>query len=119
MGRSGRSRKRKDAMNRVKRERNAKKELARLKVFSVISMWQQRWKHFFHQKTLGLVDADGNDLKMELNEIAEVKTAAQLKKVLLWLTCCSILRNEDYKTFTALASYKSWIVKFSRFRWFG
>lgn len=32
MGRSGRSRKRKDAMNRVKRERNAKKELARLKV---------------------------------------------------------------------------------------
>jgi len=62
MGRSGRSRKRKDAMNRVKRERNAKKELARLK------------------KTLGLVDADGNDIKMELENIAEVKTAAQLKK---------------------------------------
>lgn len=62
MGRSGRSRKRKDAMNRVKRERNAKKELARLK------------------KTLGLVDADGNDIKMELDSIAEVKTAAQLKK---------------------------------------
>lgn len=67
MGRSGRSRKRKDAMNRIKRERNAKKELARLK------------------KTLGLVDADGNDIKMELDEIAEVKTAAQLKKVNIFL----------------------------------
>ncbi|KAJ6642549.1 hypothetical protein Bhyg_07501 [Pseudolycoriella hygida] len=62
MGRSGRSRKRKDAMNRVKRERNAKKELIRLK------------------KTLGLLDADGNDIKMELDDIAEVRTAAQLKK---------------------------------------
>lgn len=67
MGRMNRSRKRKDAMNRVKRERNAKKELARLK------------------KTLGLVDEEGNDLKSEIMDITEVKTAAQLRKVCFYL----------------------------------
>lgn len=56
-----RSRKRKDAMNRVKRERNEKKELARLK------------------KTLGIVD---DDLKDNIADITEVKTAAELKKVI-------------------------------------
>lgn len=86
MGRSGRSRKRKDAMNRVKRERNAKKELARLKVTSTIYFeLATKTKIYFHQKTLGLVDADGNEIKMELEDIAEVKTASQLKKVYILL----------------------------------
>lgn len=61
MGRNNRSRKRKDTMNRVKRERNAKKELARLK------------------KTLGIID-DAN-MKDALADISEVKTAEQIKKV--------------------------------------
>lgn len=60
MGRQNRSRKRKDAMNRVKRERNAKKEMARLK------------------KTLGIVD----DVKEEIMDVVEFKTAEQLKKVI-------------------------------------
>lgn len=58
-----RSRKRKDAMNRVKRERNEIKELARLK------------------KTLGIVDDEGMDLKEQVADITEVKTAGQIKRV--------------------------------------
>lgn len=64
MGRMNRSRKRKDAMNRVKRERNEKKELVRLK------------------KVLGIVDVE-DDLKGNIADITEVKTASQLKKVIL------------------------------------
>lgn len=56
-----RSRKRKDAMNRVKRERNEKKELARLK------------------KVLGIVD--DAELKDNIDAVTEVKTASQIKRV--------------------------------------
>lgn len=48
-------------MNRVKRERNEKKELAHLK------------------KVLGIVD--DVDLKDNLEAVTEVKTAAQIKRV--------------------------------------
>lgn len=61
MGRMNRSRKRKDAMNRVKRERNEKKELARLK------------------KVLGIVD--DAELKDNIDAVTEVKTASQIKRV--------------------------------------
>lgn len=50
-------------MDRVKKERNAKKELVRLK------------------KTLGLLDADGNELIQKMEEVIEYKTPEQLKKV--------------------------------------
>lgn len=61
MGRNNRSRKRKNEMDRVKRERNAKKELARLK------------------KTLGIIDDAEMKEAMTLTTI--VKTPDQLKKV--------------------------------------
>lgn len=63
MGRTNRSRKRKAQMDRIKKERNAKKELVRLK------------------KTLGLLDADGNELIQKMEEVIEYKTPEQLKKV--------------------------------------
>lgn len=63
MGRMNRSRKRKDAMNRVKRERCGKRELARLK------------------KVLGIVDDAEGLNKDNIDEIVEVKSAAQLKQV--------------------------------------
>lgn len=63
MGRTNRSRKRKAEMDRVKKERNSKKELLRLK------------------KMLGLVDADGNELIQKMDEVIEHKTPEQLKKV--------------------------------------
>lgn len=50
-------------MDRIKKERNAKKELVRLK------------------KTLGLLDADGNELIQKMDEVIEYKTPEQLKKV--------------------------------------
>lgn len=50
-------------MDRVKKERNAKKELLRLK------------------KTLGLLDEHGNELIQKMDEVIEYKTPAQLKKV--------------------------------------
>lgn len=63
MGRTNRSRKRKAQMDRIKKERNGKKELHRLK------------------KTLGLLDEHGNDLIQKMEEVVEYKTPAQLKKV--------------------------------------
>lgn len=63
MGRTNRSRKRKAKMDRVKKERNGKKELLRLK------------------KTLGLLDEHGNELIQKMDEVIEYKTPAQLKKV--------------------------------------
>lgn len=57
-----RSRRRTDEMNKIKRDRNEKKELARLK------------------KVLGIVDTD-NDLREQVTDIAEIKTAAQIRKV--------------------------------------
>ena len=63
MGRNNRSRKRRDEMNKIKRARNSAKELVRLK------------------KCLGLIDADGNELMKEIEDIATVKTAKQLKVV--------------------------------------
>lgn len=63
MGRTNRSRKRKAQMDRVKKERNAKKELLRLK------------------KTLGLLDEQGNELIQKMEEVVEYKTPEQLKKV--------------------------------------
>lgn len=62
MGRTNRSRKRRDEMNKVKKARNAAKELVRLK------------------KTLGLLDADGNEIMKDVEEVATVKTAQDLKK---------------------------------------
>lgn len=63
MGRTNRSRKRKAEMDRVKKERNAKKELLRLK------------------KTLGMLDEHGNELIQKMDEVIEYKTPEQLKKV--------------------------------------
>lgn len=63
MGRTNRSRKRKAQMDRIKKERNAKKELLRLK------------------KTLGLIDADGNELIKKVEEVVEYKSPEELKKV--------------------------------------
>lgn len=50
-------------MDRIKKERNSKKELLRLK------------------KTLGLLDEDGNDLIKKVEDVVEFKTPEQLKKV--------------------------------------
>lgn len=63
MGRMNRSRKRKAQMDRIKKERNAKKELLRLK------------------KTLGLLDEHGNELIKKVEDVVEYKTPEQLKKV--------------------------------------
>lgn len=63
MGRMNRSRKRKAQMDRIKKERNSKKELLRLK------------------KTLGMLDEHGNDLIQKMDEVIEYKTPEQLKKV--------------------------------------
>lgn len=63
MGRLNRSRKRKAQMDRIKKERNAKKELVRLK------------------KTLGLLDEHGNELIQKMEEVVEYKTPEQLRKV--------------------------------------
>ncbi|EDV95624.1 protein LLP homolog [Drosophila grimshawi] len=62
MGRSNRSRKRRDEMNKIKKDRYDAKELIRLK------------------KTLGLLDADGKEIKMEIGEVAEIKSAKDIKK---------------------------------------
>ncbi|KAH8395602.1 hypothetical protein KR222_001868 [Zaprionus bogoriensis] len=62
MGRNNRSRKRRDEMNKIKKERYDAKELIRLK------------------KTLGLLDADGKEIKMEIAEVAEIKTSKELKR---------------------------------------
>ncbi|XP_031624644.1 protein LLP homolog [Contarinia nasturtii] len=62
MGRTNRSRKRKAQMDRIKKERNSKKELLRLK------------------KTLGLIDEHGNELIQKMEEVIEYKTPEQLKK---------------------------------------
>ena len=61
MGRQNRSRKRRDEMNKIKKKRYDAKELIRLK------------------KTLGLIDADGNEIMKEVAEVATVKTAKELK----------------------------------------
>lgn len=63
MGRTNRSRKRKAQMDRIKKERNSKKELLRLK------------------KTLGLLDEHGNELIQKMDEVIEYKTPDQLRKV--------------------------------------
>jgi len=63
MGRQNRSRKRRDEMNKIKKARYDAKELIRLK------------------KTLGLLDADGKEIKMEIGEVAEIKTSKELKRV--------------------------------------
>lgn len=68
MGRLNRSRKRKAQMDRIKKERNAKKELLRLK------------------KTLGLLDEHGNELIKKVEDVVEYKTPEQLKKVILAVT---------------------------------
>lgn len=70
MGRTNRSRKRKAQMDRIKKERNAKKELARLK------------------KTLGLLDEHGNELIQKMEEVVEYKTPEQLKKVIITFRNC-------------------------------
>ncbi|XP_064541761.1 protein LLP homolog [Drosophila montana] len=62
MGRSNRSRKRRDEMNKIKKDRYDAKELIRLK------------------KTLGLLDADGKEIKMEIGEVAEIKTSKEIKR---------------------------------------
>ncbi|EDW68432.1 protein LLP homolog [Drosophila virilis] len=62
MGRSNRSRKRRDEMNKIKKDRYDAKELIRLK------------------KTLGLLDADGKEIKMEIGEVADIKTSKEIKR---------------------------------------
>lgn len=56
---------RRQEVRKVKKERYEQKELQRLK------------------KTLGLVDGDGNELMRDISEIANVKTAEQLKLVII------------------------------------
>lgn len=63
MGRNNRSRKRRDEMNKIKKARYEAKELIRLK------------------KTLGLLDADGNEIMKDISDVAEVKTAKEIKRV--------------------------------------
>lgn len=63
MGRNNRSRKRRDEMNKIKKDRYDAKELIRLK------------------KTLGLLDADGKEINMEIAEVAEIKTSKEIKRV--------------------------------------
>lgn len=58
---------RRQDVKKVKKERYEQKELQRLK------------------KTLGLIDADGNELMKNLSEIATVKTAKELKLVIFYL----------------------------------
>lgn len=74
MGRTNRSRKRKDQMNRVKRERNAKKELLRLK------------------KTLGLLDENGIEILKKVTTIADVKTPEEIKNVCIYLFSICIIK---------------------------
>ncbi|KAH8302066.1 hypothetical protein KR044_002385 [Drosophila immigrans] len=62
MGRQNRSRKRRDEMNKIKKDRYDAKELIRLK------------------KTLGLLDADGKEIKMEIAEVADIKTSKDIKR---------------------------------------
>ncbi|XP_017071613.1 protein LLP homolog [Drosophila eugracilis] len=62
MGRNNRSRKRRDEMNKIKKARYEAKELIRLK------------------KTLGLLDADGNEIMKDISDVVEVKTAKELKR---------------------------------------
>ncbi|EDW78958.1 protein LLP homolog [Drosophila tropicalis] len=62
MGRNNRSRKRRDEMNKIKKVRYEAKELIRLK------------------KTLGLIDADGNEIMKDISDVAEVKTAEEIKR---------------------------------------
>lgn len=52
-------------MNKIKKARYDAKELIRLK------------------KTLGLLDADGKEIKMEIGEVAEIKTSKEIKRVSL------------------------------------
>ncbi|XP_037929887.1 18 kDa learning-associated protein of slug-like [Teleopsis dalmanni] len=61
MGRMNRSRKRRDEMNKIKKARYDAKELIRLK------------------KTLGLIDADGNEIMKDVSDVAQVKTAKEIK----------------------------------------
>ncbi|XP_011210898.1 protein LLP homolog [Bactrocera dorsalis] len=61
MGRTNRSRKRRDEMNKIKKARYEAKELIRLK------------------KTLGLIDAEGNEVMKDVSDVATVKTAKELK----------------------------------------
>lgn len=63
MGRNNRSRKRRDEMNKIKKDRYDAKELIRLK------------------KTLGLLDADGKEINMDIAEVAEIKTSKEIKRV--------------------------------------
>ncbi|XP_004526880.1 protein LLP homolog [Ceratitis capitata] len=62
MGRTNRSRKRRDEMNKIKKARYEAKELIRLK------------------KTLGLIDADGNEVMKDVSDVVTVKTAKELKQ---------------------------------------
>lgn len=63
MGRNNRSRKRRDEMNKIKKVRYEAKELIRLK------------------KTLGLIDAEGNEIMKDISEVAQVKTSKEIKRV--------------------------------------
>ncbi|EDW50481.1 GM13977 [Drosophila sechellia] len=62
MGRNNRSRKRRDEMNKIKKARYEAKELIRLK------------------KTLGLLDADGNEIMKDISDVVEIKTSKELKR---------------------------------------
>ncbi|EDV38969.1 uncharacterized protein Dana_GF24733 [Drosophila ananassae] len=62
MGRNNRSRKRRDEMNKIKKVRYEAKELIRLK------------------KTLGLIDAEGNEIMKDISEVAQVKTSKEIKR---------------------------------------
>jgi len=50
-------------MNKIKKARYEAKELIRLK------------------KTLGLLDADGNEIMKDISDVVEVKTSKEIKRV--------------------------------------
>ena len=60
---TARSRKQRDRNARIKRARNKPKELLRLK------------------KTLGMLDADGNELMENVKDVVDEKTMEEIKKV--------------------------------------
>lgn len=68
---TARSRKQRDRNARIKRARNKPKELLRLK------------------KTLGMLDADGNELMENVKDVVDEKTMEEIKKV------CYFFRDQN------------------------
>lgn len=110
MGRMNRSRKRKAEMDRIKKERNAKKELLRLK------------------KTLGLVDENGKEILEKMEEVIEYKTPEQLKRVnwtqyseiilfVSWFLCLIVRKRRRRRSKKYWRSWKRKLIPVKRSKW--